>query len=126
MKLLINLSLIVLMLANNTAWAYGSDSSAKACAKPKFSDFNPADKAEVKTSSDFSFIASSNTYPESIKVTVKDIPVAIKIADNKSSAFKVTGKLPDSLKDIYARISINAEAANKCKGTGGWLLKISP
>lgn len=128
MKLLTNVSLIGLILLNGSVWAYGGggSSSTKACAKPKFSEFTPAEKAEAKAGSEFSFIASANTYPDSISVTVKDIPVTLNVNDKNGTAFKVSGKLPDSLKDNYARISINAEGANKCKGTGGWLLKITP
>ncbi|MEQ1635496.1 MAG: hypothetical protein ABL903_02320 [Methylococcales bacterium] len=127
MKLFKNLLLICLMLLHNMVWAYGGggSSSTKACAKPKFSEFAPAEKTEVKANAEFSFIASANTYPESIKVSIKDVPVTVNVADKNGTAFQVTGKLPSSIKDSYARISINAEGANKCKGTGGWLLKIS-
>ncbi|MGR9115718.1 MAG: hypothetical protein ACU85E_08125 [Gammaproteobacteria bacterium] len=106
------------------AWAYGSSSSTKSCAKPKFSEFVPADKAEVAAQSEFSFIASANAYPESIKVTVKKLPVTVNVTD-KNGAYLVTGKLPDALSDTYARISISAEGPNRCKGNGGWLVKIS-
>ena len=42
---------LVLMLFTSTSWAYGggSSSSSKACAKPKFTDFVPAENAEVAT-----------------------------------------------------------------------------
>jgi len=37
--------IFVLMLVTSTSWAYGggSSSSSKACAKPKFTDFVPAE-----------------------------------------------------------------------------------
>lgn len=106
------------------AWGYGSSSSTKACTKPKFSEFIPADKSEVPAVSDFSFIASASTYPESILVTVKKQPVDIKVTE-KNGGYLVTGTLPDSLRNTYARISILAEGPKQCKGNGGWLVKIT-
>ena len=128
MNLLTNLSIIGLLLMNNAVWAYGGggSSSTKACAKPKFSEFIPAEKAEVKPGSDFSFVASANTYPGTLKVTVKDQPITLSVDDKNGTAFKVSGKLPKDLTDSYARINITGEGANKCKGSGGWLVKIIP
>ena len=118
--------LLALMLTSSTCWAYGgSSSSTKACAKPKFSDFTPVENAEVAANSPFSFTASKNTYPNSIKVTVKDIPVTIEVTNENEGTFQVTGILPPTLKGAFARIVINAEAQNNCKGSDGWLLKIT-
>lgn len=115
---------LALMLATGNVWAYGSSSSTKSCTKPKFSEFSPVNNAEVAAKSAFSFLASSGTNPDSINVTVKDQPVAVTItAKNKS--FEVTGKLPDSLKGTFARISVSADGPNKCKGSDGWLVKIA-
>jgi hypothetical protein len=118
--------IFVLTIITSNVWAYGgsSSSSQKACTKPRFSEFVPADKAEVAAQSAFSFTASPPTYPESIKVTVKDQPVDVKVTP-KAQGFQVTGTLPDKLKGGYARININAEGHNGCKGNGGWLVKIA-
>ena len=117
---------LILMLFTSTSWAYGgSSSSSKACAKPKFTDFVPAENAEVGPGSGFSFTASANTHPESIKVTVKGLPATIKVSPkNAGSSFEVSGTLPESLKGTYARIAIDADAPSNCKGGGGWLVKI--
>ena len=117
------LPLLLLSITAN-AWAYGSSSSTKTCTAPKFSEFVPADKSEVAAESEFSFIASASTYPESIKVTVKKQPVAINVTE-KSGAFLVTGKLPASLQNTYARISISAKGPSRCQGSDGWLIKIA-
>lgn len=126
MKPIKNISIIMLILLTPQVWAYGGggSSSTKACAKPKFSDFTPVEKSDVSPKAAFSFIASANTYPESIKVTVKGEPVAVKVEDKKGTAFLVSGTLPDSAQNDFVRININADAANNCKGTGGWLLKV--
>ncbi|MGD0958786.1 MAG: hypothetical protein ABSB19_03165 [Methylomonas sp.] len=118
---------LVLMLVASASWAYGggSTSSAKACAKPKFTDFAPAENNEVAAGSGFSFTASANTNPSSIKVNVKGMPADINVTSKKTGSFEVSGKLPASLKGDYARIAITAEAPNNCNGAGGWLVKIA-
>ena len=118
--------IFVLMLVSNISWAYGGGSSSKACAKPKFTDFIPAENTDVATGSGFSFTASANTHPESIKVTVKGLPVNVKVSPkNGGSSFEVSGTLPEALKDTYARIAIDADAQSNCNGSGGWLVKIA-
>jgi hypothetical protein len=116
---------LALMLASGTCWSYGGSSSSKACAKPKFSDFTPAENAEIAPNSGFSFTASKNTYPTTLKVTVKDTPVDVQITQENEGTFHVTGKLPSALQNTFARIVIAADAQNNCKGTGGWLVKIA-
>jgi len=117
---------LALMLVTSTSWAYGGGgSSSKACAKPKFTDFVPAENAEVTAGSSFSFTASANTHPDSIKVTVKGLPASIKVTPkNAGNSFEVSGTLPASLKGTYARIAIEADAQSNCDGGGGWLVKI--
>ncbi|MCX7105330.1 MAG: hypothetical protein NTU70_08640 [Methylococcales bacterium] len=119
--------IFVLMLVTSTTWAYGGggSSSTKACAKPKFTDFVPAENAEVAAGSNFSFTASANTYPSSIKVTIKGLPATIKVTPKTVGTFEVSGSLPTSLKGTYARIAIEADAQSKCNGGGGWLVKIA-
>jgi hypothetical protein len=115
--------LSLFMVIAQTAWGYGSSSSSKACEKPGFSQFSPPDKAEASPNTEFSFIASPNTKPQTVKVTVKDIPVPIAVKP-VAQGYLVSGALPAALRGAYARISITAEGANQCKGSGGWLLNI--
>lgn len=116
--------ILMLIVATSNVWAYGSSSSSKkACNKPKFSAFVPANNAEVTAKSAFSFSASANTNPESIIVTVKDQPVAVTVTP-KNQGFQIAGTLPDTLKGNFARISITADGPNQCKGSDGWLVKI--
>jgi hypothetical protein len=116
-----------LMIVTSTCWAYGggSSSSSKACDKPKFTDFVPAENAEVAAGSAFSFSASKNTYPKTIKVSVKGQPATIKVDKKNDGTFAVSGTLPTSAKGAYARIAITADAQSNCKGAGGWLVKIA-
>ncbi|MFA5920532.1 MAG: hypothetical protein WC856_04505 [Methylococcaceae bacterium] len=116
--------ILMLIIATSNVWAYGSSSSSKkACNKPKFSEFVPANNAEVAAKSAFSFVASANTNPESIIVTVKEQPVAVTVTP-KNQGFQVTGTLPETLKGNFARISISADGPSQCKGSDGWLVKI--
>ncbi len=118
--------LIALTVVSGTSWAYGGggSSSTKACDKPKFSEFTPSENAEVAPGSEFKFSASKNTYPNTIKVVVKDHPITIKTETNANGTFDITGKLPESVKGSYARIAITADAQSNCKGSGGWLVKV--
>jgi hypothetical protein len=118
--------ILVLMMVTGACWAYGGgSSSSKACDKPKFSNFVPTENTEVAAGSAFSFAASKNTYPTTIKVNVKEQPAIIKINTKNDGTFQVNGRLPASVKGAYARISITADAQSNCKGTGGWLVKIT-
>jgi len=116
--------ILMLMIATSNVWAYGSSSSSKkACNKPKFSEFTPVNNAQVAAKSAFSFLASANTNPESIIVTIKGQPVAVTITP-KNQGFQVSGTLPDTTKGSFARINITADGPIQCKGNDGWLVKI--
>jgi hypothetical protein len=118
--------MIALMFVTGACWAYGGgSSSSKSCDKPKFSNFVPAENAEVAAGSAFSFIASKNTYPTTIKVSVKEQPATLKVDKKSDGTFSVSGKLPASVKGTPARISITADAQSNCKGAGGWLVKVA-
>lgn len=113
----------LLMFITGPVWGYGSGSSSKACDKPGFSQFSPPDKTAVQPNAAFSFIASPNTKPDTIKVIVKDISALISVKP-VAQGYQVSGTLPETLRGTFARINISAEAANQCKGSGGWLVNI--
>lgn len=126
MKLTNCIWVFALICFTNTCWAYGGgSSSSKACDKPKFTDYAPAENTEVAAGSAFSFTASKNTYPTTIKVTVKDQTATIKVDKKNDGTFAVTGNIPAVAKGAYARIAISADAQSNCKGAGGWLVKIA-
>ncbi len=120
--------LLVMLLsfafANNAA-AYGSSGggSKKACKPPKFSQFNPPPMSRVSSGTEFSFTASANTLPDTIKVRAKSQPVEVSVIE-KNKKYIVTGTLPESVNGTHARIKIEATGSNQCKGSGGWLLKL--
>lgn len=115
---------LLLVISSSQVWAYGSDSSTKACVKPKFSHFQPVNNSEVAANSTFTFIASPQTNPETLEVTVKGQPVELTITE-KNKNFYVSGTLPVSISHDFVRINIAAESPSKCRGADGWLLKVN-
>ena len=124
MKVYKRISCLVLMFVTSASWGYGSSASSSSCAKPKFTDFHPIEHSQVPVGSSFSFLASANTLPESIKVTVKELPVITNVLEEKNGTFKVSGLIPDTLKGVYARVSISGSSQNNCNDHSGWLLKV--
>ena len=125
MKLQNTLLLIILVIIHGNVWAYGdgSSSSTGAC-KANFSKFTPANNAEVAAKSDFSFFASAETSPNTIKVTIKGQSVPVTVTP-KNQGFQVTGILPDALKGTYAKINIAAKGPSQCEASDGWLVKVT-
>lgn len=116
--------ILLALIAAHDAAAYGSSgSSKKACKPPKFTQFDPPHLSGVGPEAVFSFAASHNTLPDSIRVSVKNQPVDITLTE-KHRKYIITGKLPASVSDGHARINIEATTASQCKGSGGWLLKV--
>jgi hypothetical protein len=117
----------VLIIPANV-WAYGDNNASSTgtgvCKKVNFSEFSPMNNSEVAPQSEFSFYASSATYPNSIKVTIKGQSVPVTVVE-KQSGFKVSGKLPDSLRGAYAKINIDARGVNQCEVSDGWLVKVT-
>jgi hypothetical protein len=115
---------IVLIIPANV-WAYGeAGPGTGACKKLNFSDFTPGNNSEVAPQSAFSFVASGMAYPNSIKVTIKGQSVPLTVTP-KGEGFKVTGKLPDTLKGAYAKIILDARGVNQCEVSDGWLVKVT-
>ncbi len=101
-----------------------AEETEKKCIKPKFRDFSPAPKSEVKPESEISFHINRHADPLHIGASAKKIPMQVEITD-KQTFYYVTAKLPAELKDGYARIHIEAKSTEgDCIGTDGWLLKI--
>jgi len=115
---------IVLIIPVNV-WAYGDAGTGTGiCKKVNFSEFMPVNNSEVAPQSAFSFFASGATYPNSIKVTIKGQSVPVTVTPKKDG-FKVTGKLPDTLKGAYAKIILDARGVNQCEVSDGWLVKVT-
>jgi hypothetical protein len=126
MRYVLGLVMAVAAYGNvGTVWAYGDSAgggSSEGC-KAKFSQFTPANNAEVAAKSAFSFFASDGTDQKTIAVKIKGESVPVTIVP-KHQGYLVSGKLPDSVKGTFARINITAKALSPCEATDGWLLKV--
>ncbi|MGH8558903.1 MAG: hypothetical protein ACRESZ_15910 [Methylococcales bacterium] len=118
------LAFLLFVFFSTSAWSYGGGGGEAAkCKKPAFKDMSPPQSSAVSPGAEFSFTASSNTNPKSIKVEVKGHDVGLKVKTNGS--IKVTGNLPPEATEGYARINISANSSANCAAQDGWLLKIS-
>ncbi len=128
MKLHKILLMAVVLIVPANVWAYGDNSAGGSgtgiCKKVNFSEFSPINNAEVAPQSGFSFYASESTFPKSIKVTIKGQPVPITVVE-KQNGYKVSGKLPDTLRGAYAKINIEARGIAQCEVADGWLVKVT-
>lgn len=100
----------------------GGGGEASKCKKPAFKDLSPPQSSVVSPGTGFSFTASANTNPASIKVEVMGHEVDLGI--KKNGNIKVSGNLPSELTEGYARINILARSSGRCEMRDGWLLKI--
>lgn len=102
-----------------------AEETDKKCIKPKFRDFSPAPKSEVKPETEISFHINRNADPLHIGASAKKIPLQVEVEDKKTFYY-VTAKLPAELRDGFVRIHIEAKSAEgDCIGQDGWLLKIN-
>ncbi len=115
---------IVLIIPMQDIFAYGSGGSSKTtCKKPGFSGFSPPHLAKVSPQSEFSLLVTGKVQPESIHVTVKKQAVDVDVK-KQGSKILVTGQLPDSIENTYARINVSAKTTQNCKGSDGWLVQV--
>ena len=128
MKLKNMLWLAAVLIIPANVWAYGdnagSGSGTGMCKKVNFSEFSPINNAEVAPQSPFSFYASESTFPNSIKVIIKGQSVPVTVVE-KQNGYKVSGKLPDTLRGAFAKINIEARGIAQCEVTDGWLVKVT-
>jgi len=118
------MTLFIFVLFSTNIFAYGGGSSSKrSCAKPDISQFTPPHLSVVAPESEFSFVASAATNPETIEVSMKKQVVETNI-EKVTGGYSVTGNLPASLEGSYVRVNIKAKGTNNCPESDGWLLKI--
>ena len=119
---------ILLMISFASFIAFSGNANARSeqhvCSKPKFSAFKPGDRAEVAPGSTFSFRAPGDIAKNSVVVTVKGIKVDMTIED-RNDFYYFQGTLPAELIDTFARIKVNGQVHLGCKGSNGWLIKIT-
>jgi methionine synthase II (cobalamin-independent) len=119
------------LLSINTAQAYNSGQGSSSCDKPMFSEFQPAANKYTQSLSEFSMMASANTVPTSVHVTVSygqthfDFPAKeLDITVQKSGRLEIKGKLDRPIEHGFARISVTAHSKPTCEKTDGFLVRI--
>lgn len=119
------------LLSISSAQAYSSGQSSSSCDKPIFSEFQPAANKYTQSLSEFSMMASANTVPSSVHVTVSygqnlfDFPAKeLDITVQKSGRLEIKGKLERPLENGFARISVTAHSKPNCEKTDGFLVRI--
>lgn len=124
MKFRNTLLIVTLVMIPGSVWAYGDSSGGgtEGC-RAKFSKYMPAAGAEVAAKSDFSFFASGETNPTTIKATIRGQSIPVTVTP-KNQGFQVTGILPDTLKG-FAKINITAKGPAQCESSDGWLVKVA-
>lgn len=126
---------LLLRSRKGAVWAYGEGSAGDAAStlysKVQFSEFTPeqysqdANSTEVAPESEFSFLASKETFPKSIAVTIKGETVPIAVAPHYAG-YQVTGNVPSNTRGSFIRIEIEAKGPHGCeRGDDGWLLKVA-
>jgi hypothetical protein len=129
-KMLKSVLFMAVILANGAVFAYSPDELAKECHKPKFTDFTlieykAPENVEVAPESEFSFKVPAWTSAESIKLTIKDQPIAFTMESN-SSFHKVKAKLPAEYTGKFVRLNVSAKVTDGiCHDSTGWLLKVA-
>lgn len=103
-----------------------AEEEKKVCKLPRLRSIQPENHAEVPPESEFSFTLPKWSDPDKVTVTVKKIPTEVSVI-NRNSFFLVKGKIPASLENTYARVSVRAVTFDfpDCVKKDGWLLKIS-
>lgn len=133
MKYLSAITAVLLSLAANTAFAYGSgsSSSSSSCEKPHFSEFQPSANKYLQNLREFSFVASANTSPSSIEVNIsagqyKEHISAkqLEITPQSNGRLEVKGKLNQPFQHGFARLSVTAHSKPGCDKTDGFLVKV--
>jgi len=117
-----SLILLGLVIITNNVWSYGGGGGySTTCKPPEFKNMKPA--KNISPGGEFSFTASSNTVPGSIKVEAKGHKIDLSMKEN--FGLQVSGNLPAELVDGYARIKITGSSTPKsCVTEDGWLVKI--
>ena len=127
MRILKLIIIFSFFISSTNAVAYFGDGGGHAkhsdCKAPRINQMTPPHLSVVPSKSIFSFIVSDDAIPRSINVTVKKIPVEVDIEKIKRG-YKVSAKIPASLKDTFARVDVKFKGTNRCKGSKGWLLNI--
>lgn len=115
---------LALGIAAANVWSFGDGGgSREKCVEPKFKNIKPS--KIIAPGGEFSFTASENTDPNSIKVIIKGQRIDLNVRDHYG--FQVRGNMPAQLTEGFALIKISANSKpESCIAEDSWLVKIVP
>jgi hypothetical protein len=122
-------SVIAILLAAQSAFAYEDEKVEETCKKPKFTDFTlkeyiEPEKVEVPPEAAFEFKVSAWSNPSTIRLTGKNEKIPFTVESN-SSFHRVKAKLPASMNGKFVRINAAVKAVLGCEEKEGWLVKVA-
>lgn len=95
------------------------------CTAPVFFDEQPASDGRISNFKKFSFTASENTDPESIKVWLNNKPQNVKITPQRSGRFSVEGNVEESPFDGRQWIKVTGMSVDGCDQIHNWFFHSS-
>lgn len=117
--------LLALLTSGGAAWAYGGGGGSSGCEEPKFLELKPS--GTMASLSEFSFIATDQTEPESLVVEVNGQKVAPSIEKQRNGDYAVKVVLPQSINQPgRVRIGISAKGKGGCAGFQPYYLEVKP
>jgi hypothetical protein len=90
------------------------------CTAPIFFEESPARDARVDVFEKFSFTASDNTDPTTLKAWVNTHPVDIKVTPQRSGRFTVEGRLPQPIVQGKVWIKVTGISNDGCDQLHNW------
>lgn len=90
------------------------------CTDPQFYKESPGDNARVAHLESFTFTASDNTDPASIKVLVNLQPAEITVTPQRSGVLEVSARLPVPIQQGRAWIKVTGMSHDGCDQIHTW------
>lgn len=96
------------------------------CTPPIFFDEVPARDARVTHLNEFSFVASENADPETLKVWANNEPVKVEISKLMSGRLAVKGSLPETVTSGRVWFKVTGVSDDGCDQLHNWYVHVNP
>jgi hypothetical protein len=96
------------------------------CTAPVFFEESPGKEAKVARLDRFSFTASDNTDPQTLKVWLNAQPLPVQVETQRSGRHTVTAELPDPLTQGRAWIKATGTSHDGCDQLQTWNVYVNP
>ena len=121
--LLLAVFTLTIILHSNTSQAFAGASAGggPACRAATLSNYTPEKLSIVQHGDTFTFDINQAA-KESITVTLKNQTAEISISELAPNRHRVTGAIPDTVPNGYAKILVDSRSSGGCKAADGWLV----